>query len=76
MPCRSAVWVGWPEKGGQVLMLKLELPILLAHGPGMAMDGWGSIKRSFTTSRLIDGVFRSKNARICWQTYRYVVGKV
>lgn len=33
------------------------------------------IKRSFSTFRLIGGVFRNKNARICLQTYRCAVGK-
>lgn len=75
---KSAVWVGWPEKG-QVLLPELDLSTLsrIYHpNQGMTMDGWYGIKRPFIVSRLISGVFLSKNARICWLTYRCGVGKV
>lgn len=37
--------------------------------------GWCGTERSFSTFRLIGGVFASKNARTCLQTYRCAVGK-
>lgn len=74
--CQSAVWVVWPEKTGSLPQTDLTTLLSWLLNQGVAMDGWYGTKGSFTTSRHISGVFPSKNARICWLTYRYAVEKV